>query len=91
MSHADILKECEWIDQKDIIPKAVHINNSIKKAISLTEAAMLKKVERLLEQDIEHQKSQLVNNFEADKALKWRITGMEVIMKKLKELSAVKE
>lgn len=41
-----IFEQTKWIDQKDVIPKAVHINNSIKEAISLA----LEKVDKIIDE-----------------------------------------
>ena len=40
---------------------------------------------KLIDGDIEYQKSKLTGNFEKDKLLKWRITGMEYLKKELKK------
>ena len=40
---------------------------------------------KLIDGDIEYQKSKLTGNFEKDKPLKWRITGMEYLKKELKK------
>ena len=33
----EIFEQTRWIDQKDVTPKAIHINETIKEAIKLTE------------------------------------------------------
>ncbi len=38
---------------------------------------------RLIDKDIEYQKSKLTGDFEKDKPTKWRITGMEYLKKEL--------
>ncbi len=38
-----------------------------------------------INEDIKYQKSKLVNDFEKDKPLKWRITGMEFLKNKIEK------
>lgn len=42
---------------------------------------------RIIEKDIEYQKTKLQNDFHKDKALSWRITGMEFIIQKIRNLN----
>jgi hypothetical protein len=49
---------------------------------------MVKKkvVERLINNDIEYQRTKLVGNFEKDKPIYWRIFGMEKLKRDISQL-----
>ena len=47
---------------------------------------MRNKIIKLIEEDIEYQVSKLQNDFEKDKAINWRVTGMERLKRKVEEL-----
>ena len=47
---------------------------------------MKKEVLRLIEEDIEYQNSKLQNDYEKDKSIHWRVTGMELLKRKVEEL-----
>ncbi len=40
---------------------------------------------KLIEEDVAYQKTKLEDNFENDKSILWRITGMELLLRKLEE------
>ena len=45
---------------------------------------------KLIKQDIEFQSSKLKHDFESDKAIEWRLTGMKFMIKKINQGDVLK-
>ena len=66
----EILRRTKWVDQKNIIPKAIHINNSIKETINLTMKKQSEQIFIEIDKLIDQTKSEIPVPIEKSKFIK---------------------